>query len=126
MKIKNTKVISIQDWNKCVQKTYGRPYNFQQQSGCQDRHTFHLTVPDQADDFKNDSVPEVVNGPQMGVSFKAWLKRNPRQPIKNQKDDWELSLWWERNFYPDIQTVANDLYKRGILKAGKYSVEIDW
>jgi hypothetical protein len=30
----------------------------------------------------------------------------------------------ERNFYPDVQMVANDLYSKGLVAAGKY--EIDW
>lgn len=128
MKIKNTKTITVQDWDDCVVKTYGRPYSFQQQSGCQDRGVHHLTVPDYAEDFENDSIPEEVNVEEMGVSFKAWLARDPKQmlPSEDEKESYCLDLFWERNFYPDIQMVANDLHKRGLLDAGEYSIEIDW
>jgi len=126
MKISNAKIISVQDWDDCVEKTYGRPYNFQQQSGCVERGTFHFTVPKGGEYYERDTVPEIVNGQEMGVSFKAWLNRDPKQPMKNQKYDHELKLWWERNFYPDIQMVANDLHKKGLLEAGEYIIEIDW
>jgi len=33
MKIQNSKLISLEDWDNCVQKTYGKPYSFQQQDG---------------------------------------------------------------------------------------------
>jgi len=126
MKIKNEKVIDVSDWNEVVIETYGREYNFQQQEGCRSRGTFSLTVPDEDDDFENDTVPEVVNHGNMGVSFKAWLDRDPKKPIPNQKYDFELRLWWGRNFYPDIQMVANDLYNKGKLDAGEYLINIDW
>jgi hypothetical protein len=29
-------------------------------------------------------------------------------------------------FYPDIQTVANDLHKKGLFPADKYNTNIDW
>jgi len=119
-------MITIRDWNKCVQEAYGRPYNFQQQNGCQDRGNFQLEVPGEVDDFENDTVPEIVNGKEMGVSFKAWLERNPKQKIKDQKYDYELKLWWARNFYPNVQMVANDLHMNGFLPAGEYLISIDW
>lgn len=129
LKIKTEKVIEESDWNDLVKETYGRPYNFQQQNGCQDRGNFYLTVPDDAEDFENDDVPEEVNHEEMGVSFKAWLERDPKQKL-NSEDEWDrehgLSLWWERNFYPNIQMVANDLHEKGLLEAGDYTINIDW
>lgn len=129
LKIKTEKVIEESDWNDLVKETYGRPYNFQQQSGCQDRGNFYLTVPDDAEDFENDVVPEEVNHEEMGVLFKAWLERDPKQKL-NSEDEWDrehgLSLWWERNFYPNIQMVANDLHEKGLLEAGDYTINIDW
>lgn len=133
MKIKTKKVIDVSDWDDLVQETYGRKYSFQQQNGCQDRGTFPITVPDEADDLDNDTVPEVVNGEEMGVSFKAWLARDPKQPLDGNGNElekcvkqWEIDLWWERNFYPDIQMVANDLHAKGKLEAGDYLINIDW
>jgi hypothetical protein len=35
-------------------------------------------------------------------------------------------MFWERNFYPDTYTVANDLYDKGLIEAGDYIINIDW
>lgn len=128
MLYKNKKMVEVSDWDRLVEDTYKRPYNFQQQNGCKERGIFNLTVPSKytRDNEMNDSIKEVVNGDEMGVKFDVWLKRDPKQPIPGRSTDWELSLFWERNFYPDIETVANDLYKRGLLEEGEYVINIDW
>lgn len=130
MKIHTEKVIEVSDWDSLVTETYKRPYCFQQQDGCQDRGRYSLTVPDPyAEDFENDTLPEVVNHEEMGVSFAAWKVRDPKQKL-DSKDEWDrergLGLWWERNFYPNIEVVANDLHAKGLLPAGEYSIDIDW
>lgn len=129
LKVKNVQMIDVSDWDDLVQTTYGRIYNFQQQDGCKERGTFSLTIPSHAYDYENDTIPEEVNGDEMGVSFKAWLERDPKQKLDTD-DEWDrengLSLFWERNFYPDIQMIANDLHKKGLIEAGKYVINIDW
>ena len=127
IKIKNVKIIEVSDWDKLVSDTYGKPYNFQQQDGCQPRGIFHLTIPSEYtyDDEMNDEIPEVINGEIMGVKFEKWLERDPNQPVAG-RTDYGIGLRWERNFYPDIHTVANDLHKRGLIEAGEYSIELDW
>lgn len=127
MEMKTVKIIGDGDWDELVSSTYGRIYNFQQQDDCKERQTVYFSVPfDYPDDFENDVVPEVVNDPEMGVSFKAWLDRDPKQPLENQDYDFELSMWWERNFYPTLDMVANDLHDKGLLPAGDYGIKIDW
>lgn len=129
IKIQNVQVISVQDWDNLVEKTYGKPYSFQQQDGCKDRGNFRITIPARAEDFENDTIPEEVNGEDMGVSFAAWLARDPNQKL-NAKDKWDrdygLDLFWTRNFYPDVQMIANDLHAKGLIPAGDYIIEIDW
>ena len=120
------KVIDVQDQDDLVIETYGRPYAFQQQDGCKERQLVPITVPDECDDFENDTVPEIVNGDEMGVSFKAWLARDPKTPLPDRDDTFGLTLWWERNFYPDVQMIANDLYEKGLIEAGDYMINIDW
>lgn len=122
------KVISVQDWDSLVKKTYGRPYSFQQQDGCKDRGIHKITIPDGADDYVNESIPEVVNGEEMGVTFEAWLARDPKQTLngKGSQETWSLDLWWTRNFYPDVQMIANDLHAKGLIPEGDYVIEIDW
>ena len=128
MKMKNVKLIEVGDWDNLVSSTYNRVYQFQQQCGCQERGIFNLTIPSKytEDEEMHDTIPENVNGEEMGVKFKNWLERDPKQPLINQKNDWELGLFWERNFYPDIYTVANDLYEKGFIEAGEYIIHIDW
>jgi len=128
IKFTNKKVISCFNWDKLVKETYERPYNFQQQEGCKDRGQFNITIPSDEthDNEMNDSIPEEVNGEIMGVKFKKWLERNPKQSIHGQQYEWENNLFWNRNFYPDVHTVANDLYKKGLIEAGDYIIDIYW
>lgn len=128
MKISNVKMIEASDWDKLIEETYGRPYSFQQQNGCQSRGTYNLTVPSKdAEDFERETLPEVVNHNEMGISFKAWLARDPKQTLNSGRDEqWAINLWWERSFYPCIEILANDLYSKGLLEAGEYLINIDW
>ena len=127
MKIRTEQVIDFEDWNEFVSKTYGRQYNFQQQDDCKDRGSYIIKVPVvNPDDFENESVPEIVNGDVKGVSFKAWLERDPSMNQSTFTEDWVHGLWWERNFYPALDMVANDLHAKGLLNAGKYTINIDW
>lgn len=129
MQIENVKLISVQDWDKLVSTTYQKPYKFQQQDGCQGRGVFRLTIPsDSLDDQMEDDIPEEVNGEIMGVKFQKWLERDPKKPLDNKdyKYEWEIELFWYRNFYPDIYTVANDLHEKGLIEAGDYVIDIDW
>jgi len=125
--VKNVKMIDVGDWDKLVSKTYGRPYSFQQQDGCQSRGIVRITIPDETyDDEMHDKIPEKFNDEVMGVKFAKWLARDPKQPVGNEKDDWMINLFWDRNFYPDLQTVANDLLEKGLIEAGDYIINIDW
>lgn len=125
--MKQVTLIDVQEWDKLVRETYGKPYNFQQQEGCKDRGVHDLTVPDRDQDFEmNDSISEREEDQEMGVKFQVWLDRDPSQPLDDQEYDWQLSSWWERNFYPDVQAVANDLHSKGLLEAGDYLINIEW
>lgn len=131
MRIKQVRMIECRDWDAVVTATYGRPYAFQQQEGCQGRGIRSLTVPDDdCEEDMNDSIPEIVNGEEMGVKFSTWLVRNPLQLLSSEDNKSQpyqrLELWWHRNFYPDIQSVANDLHSRGLIDAGEYVINIDW
>lgn len=122
------KVIEVGDWDKLVTDTYGRVYNFQQQDGCKSRGIEYITVPCEPEDYENDTVPEIVNGEEMGVSFKAWLERDPKQILSNPEyqNSWCVDLWWDRNFYPHVSMVINDLHSKGLLEEGEYTINIDW
>lgn len=131
VKTRTEQVIYVGDWDQLVIDTYCKPYSFQQQDGCKERQLVSITIPDEAFDYENDSVPEIVNGGQMGVSFKAWLDRDPKQLLNELRPDWDngkhsLELWWNRNFYPDVQMIANSLYRMELIEAGTYTIDIDW
>lgn len=127
IKSKTKQIIDVSDFDDLVQKTYGRVYSFQQQDNCKARGVEYFTVPIKyPEDYENDSVPEKVNGEEMGVSFRAWLARDPKQKWDPEIDDWELGLFWERNFYPHVDMVLNDLYTKGLIEAGEYGIDIDW
>lgn len=109
-----------------IKQVYKRPFNFQQQAGCKERGIEKFSVPDAwTGDFDNYELPEVVNHAEVGVSFAAWLKRDPTQLIKGGSKDATI-MWWERNFYPSTQMVLNDLHDRGLIPSGEYVVSIDW
>lgn len=127
LRLNKVNTIDLQDFDELIVKTYGRPYSFQQQDGCKDRGTESFTVPIKNPyDFKTNEIPEIVNGEEMGVSFAAWLARDPKQEIKGQKYDWQLDLFWERNFYPSLDMVVNDLHSKGLIDEGEYMIIIDW
>jgi hypothetical protein len=149
MKIKTVRQISVQDWDELVEKTYGKIYSFQQQEDCKSRGIETIsTEEDEIEDFENDSIPEIINGEEMGVSFKSWIERDINAPLnptdeelkkcgyywgKEEKDKqkWKtdkshINLFWKRNFYPHPNVIAHDLFKRGLLEAGKYQIVIDW
>lgn len=122
-------MIEVSDFDKLVSDTYGKPYNFQQQDDCKPRGIYEFSLPNSHPyDYERDSVPETVNHPDMGVSFKAWLERDPDQKLN--AEDWDspsaLKLWWDRNFYPCVDMILNDLHKKGLLKDGDYVINIDW
>ena len=124
IKSKQVNIVRVDDFDELVQSTYGKIYSFQQQDGCKDRGTEHITVPcPHPYDYENDSLPEIINHYEMGVSFKAWLERDPNQPLKDSHpaEHRRLNLWWSRNFYPNIDMVVNDLYEKGLLPAGSIS-----
>ena len=149
IKVKNVKIIEVSDWDKLVSDTYSKPYYFQQQNGCQPRGIVKITIPDEnwEEDEMNDKIPEIINDEyNMGVKFDVWLKRDPSEPLNPSNEElkvcnyyydssdrkqWcedkgNIRLFWERNFYPCLQSVANDLHKKGLIEAGEYSIEIDW
>lgn len=127
LRLNKVNTIDLQDFDELVVKTYGRRYSFQQQDGCKSRGTESFTVPiEDPYDFKTNEIPEEVNGEEMGISFAAWLARDPKQEIKGQKYDYQLDLFWERNFYPSLDMVVNDLHSKGLIDEGEYMIIIDW
>jgi hypothetical protein len=129
LKFKTKKVIDCFDWDDLVEKTYKKPYSFQQQDGCKSRGVVDITIPEQGDyDFQNDTLSFKINGNEMGISFKTWLETSEEDINKDNPESYkgQNRLFWERNFYPSLQVIANDLYKKGLIEKGEYVINIDW
>jgi len=125
--IKEVKQITVHDWDSFVEKTYGKPYSFQQQNGCKDRGIEVINTHDEyAEDFEATEIPFEINGEEMGVSFQTWLNTNPEDTAKHFNQSWGNNLFWERNFYPEANMIAKDLFEKGLLPKGEYQIEIDW
>ena len=60
------------------------------------------------------------------MSLRSWLGRDPEDPVGDDEEQWAIDLWWERNFYPSIQELANDLYAKGLVDEGEYRIRIEW
>jgi hypothetical protein len=150
LKYNTKKIIEVHDWNNLVEETYKKIYSFQQQEGCQSRGIVNITIPSESyEDEMNNKIPEVINNEsEMGVKFDIWLKRDPKEPLNPSKEElkecnyylgkteedeiaWKqdqshINMFWERNFYPNLQTIANDLHEKGLIEAGDYGINIDW
>jgi hypothetical protein len=129
IRVETIQTISLQDFDELVSDTYGRPYSFQQQDGCKERQHVDISVPTPySEDYDNDTIFEETNAHVTGVSFKAWLARDPEQRLGCDNGDagWMIELWWNRSFYPCVDMVINDLYSKGLLDAGDYVINIDW
>lgn len=131
LKYKNRKTIDVNDWDNLVSSTYGKPYSYQQQDGCKERGSEHISIPDDRWNYEsemNDDIPFMINGDEMGVKFETWLKTKPEEINEKNPESYNgaNNLFWDRNFYPHIQTIANDLHAKGLIEAGDYVIDIDW
>lgn len=131
IKIETVKKILSYELDDFIRKLYGKPYCFQQQAGCMERGNHYIEIIDPAlykphSGFP-DSVEETINGNDMCVSFKSWLETNPEEHKKrNEWSDALTKLFWQRNFYPCLEDIMQDLCKRGHIEPGEYMIEIDW
>lgn len=129
LKTKTVKVITVHDWDDLVVETYGKPYMFQQQDGCKERGVVYFDVPSyewNGDYHENTEIPFEVNGLEMGVSFETWLDTSPDDTAKHFDGGFGNGLFWERNFYPHLEMIVNDLHSKGLLEEGEYMIDIDW
>ena len=126
LKLKKEKFVDSDDWDDLVSKTYNRPYNLQQQDGCKSRGIEYFTVPSDYKEDDEDMSTSYLDCEEKGVQFDVWLARDPEYPLPNQKYQYELDFFWERDFYPNLNVVANKLYEAGLIEAGSYAINIDW
>lgn len=126
-KCENKKVIHYSDWNEFIYSIYKLPYNYQQQNDCQNK-SIEISIPrDILDNWDDgaDSIPYEVNGEEMCVKFDTWKNSDFKEMCKHFDGEWRARLFYERNFYPDINPLLDDLYKRGLLEEGEYLILVD-
>lgn len=125
--MKTVNYMSVGEWDTLVYKTYGIPYSFQQQDRCRHRGVWEFSIPVMEPfDYPRRKLEHLDD---MGVSFKFWLKEG-KNKISSYNDVNEIPfiemLYYYRKFYPNIDMIASDLHKRGILVKGDYVINIDW
>lgn len=118
MQYKTIKMIECTDFDKLVEEVYGRPYCFQRHGGGLDRgvHYFDITEEDDFIDYEDEDE----------VTLEKWLARDPNQKLDENQSASSLRAWWEQEFYPDLDILAYDLYKKGHLEVGEYAINVDW
>lgn len=123
--------VSVHDFDALVTAHYGKIYSFQQQDGCKERQVVKFILPiEEPENYDVDEEKEVatlsnieINGNEMGVKFDTWKSRVGKFFLDN---DFHEKLWWERNFYPNVEMILNDLHSKGILENGELRIDIDW
>lgn len=111
-------VIHELEFSELVREVYGRPYQFQQQEFMGQKTYYEFSVPAHplGDHYK-------------AVPFQEWLEATPPGPAEPGKFDSELfteGLRWEREFYPEMEEIVNDLHQKGLIDPGEYALHIWW
>lgn len=120
VKYKVVRQIDCWDWDEYIKTHYNKPYKFQQQAGCRDRGSVAITVPaDPDDDFDDDWRSKQV-------SLQEWIDAEFDGSFDNTIEEYRTKLEGNRNFYPPLAEVINDLYDKGLLEAGDYEIIVDW
>lgn len=116
MIVTNINLIQLDEFDNLVKETYGKPYSLRQQEGGMERHLLRITVP--------VSEPEDYEDSNMGVSFETWLSTSLGTfPFEYE---YQMEFFWEREFYPSLEMIVNDLHNRGLMEAGQYGININW
>lgn len=107
-------VIHESAFSRYVTNHYGRPYHLQQQGDMMGQEvSTRFTVPDPEDgEWEGMEAPTLVD----------WLKATPPT---DEHDRTEI-LRWERDYYPQLGAVVNDLHTKGLLDAGEYLIYAEW
>ena len=120
--------VSDTDFDNLVMKTYGKSYAIQQHEGCRDRGVIYISVPSLYDINVNeypDTIEQAIDEDMYGVRWKDWLAVDPNDERLGE-DEWDRELNLQRNVYPPMHDLINDLYEKGLIEAGEYQIEIDW
>lgn len=112
---RTVKIFKLREWNDLVSSIYKKRYSFQQQDGCKEKGIFYFQIPIWKEDYEDYKPSEFEKEDIMGVSFKSWLEHDSSEKLN-----------WDRNFYPHVSMIIDNLYNKGILKEGEYAIDINW
>lgn len=142
IKVETWKVINESEFNEVVSKTYGRPYHLQQQGDMLGNDTTHRI------EVSKDGSEGCSGG---SVSLNEWLAVDP-ETHKFPDPRWETTgkhlpddhpskkfypeflepgtsyydMHWERDFYPDMDELLDDLLEKGLIEEGTYQINVSW
>jgi hypothetical protein len=130
MKYETIKYVQVSDLDDFIEETYKRPFSFQQQFGCRARGTQYVKVPvkdvEEGYVLEGYVLEDIIKNEYGSVSLKDWLERDPTEQLSESDSAWTLEMFWERNFFPNIEILFDDLFKKGLIEAGEYVINIDW
>ena len=109
MKVTKVNLIWESEFSQLVEDTYGRPYKLQQQGDMLHQESMVRL-----------SVPGEVFDHWQATTLEEWVAAEYPSP----KFDYDFQ--WEREFYPQLEEVANDLHERGLLDEGEYVLHVWW
>ena len=107
-------VLHESEFSNLVRQTFERPYSLQQQG---DMHS--------QESFIRFDVPAELEW-EHEPSLETWLATTPPDPEDHSMAAFTNRLRWDREFYPDLQDIANELHARGQLDAGTYVLHVWW
>lgn len=104
-------------FSKYVTEHYGRPYKLQQQGDMLAQGSYvQITVPDEEAWDENPTLAEWQAATPPGEHPEGGY--DPNVSTENMR--------WERDYYPSLEVVANDLHAKGLLDAGEYLIRVYW
>ena len=110
-------VLHESEFSDLVRQTFERPYSLQQQGDMHSQESFvRFDVPADREEEEH----------WQAVSMEEWLAATPPDPEDRSMEAFTDRLRWDREFYPQLDSVANELHARGQLDAGTYVLHVWW
>lgn len=120
LKFKQINQIDSGDFDKFIRSFYKKPYCIQQQNGCMSRGAIEFSIPLINDDSILFNV-ELFDYLDDLPSLQEWLLKDPSEKVEGITF---LDIYWERDFYPKLSEILNDLYEKQKIVEGDYQIVI--
>lgn len=97
------------DFSSLVSLLHKRPYKLQQQGELMGQGEIRTY-----DAHPNPEAESVIN---------QWKETPVPSHLNDARD---IELWWEREHYPEVESVLSDLVNRGLLEEGTCNIHAWW